>query len=362
MSASSRFKTTGVSVENWGDGFTLKNDPVYDAELVFGDRFDQRDQLCKRLRLEGGEAEAEALEKCGEEVNLACRCCGNRVHAKTHCDKRHCPLCAPFLADERVRKTERQVSMMQWPLAITLTVKNTTTMERAMFAHLLGGFRKVRQTTLWRQTVKGGFVACEITNRGRGWHPHLHILADAEWLSLTTSPPSKRWNHEKKREVFQKASKELEAVWCKAIGQKTASTHVRRKFGKIGATQMQVEAMKYAVKPGALLECKGSALAVIRAMKGTRLFSGFGSCYGAKLDDQSQPRKPCLECGMQDGYVPEAAWRKETEIRTVRTILKLQAERKTAVKSLHESVAKRRAEQADRDLEDSYRKTMNALR
>jgi len=63
--------------------------------------------------------------------------------------------------------------------------------------------------------------------------------------------------------------------------------------------------MKYSVKPGDLLACKGKASDVIRAMKSTRLFRGFGSCYKLKLD--TEPKAPCTcdACGEVASMIPE---------------------------------------------------------
>jgi hypothetical protein len=67
--------------------------------------------------------------------------------------------------------------------------------------------------------------------------------------------------------------------------------------------------MKYTVKPGDLVNCKGSAATVIRAMKSTRLFRGFGSCYRLRLDDE--PGKgpcTCEACGEACSQIPEDAF------------------------------------------------------
>jgi len=289
------FKTSELSVEKQDDSLWLD------------ERLEERDRLITRLISEGRFDLSGKLEKCGEEMLLSCVCCAAKRRVLVHCKKRWCPLCAPMLSVERVMRTRKAVLAMKWPLAVTLTIRNTLTITRAVFARLLKGFRRLRQRRVWKDCVRGGFVACELTNRGRGWHPHLHILCDAEWLSLTTAPPAKWMSKAQKKNIFERAAKELEKEWCECIGQKTASVRVRRKYGKAGTVAAQCEAMKYAVKPGALLECESSASEAIDAMTGTRLFSGFGSCYRLKLDDDAPSEsRPCESCGEHGGWLPTA--------------------------------------------------------
>ena len=329
------------------------SDGAYSEADLFGDdRLDQRDQLCARLRREGDEDTASRLENCGTELMLACVCCAAKRRAVTHCDRRYCPLCAPYLANERVMKTRKAVEAMKWPLAITLTVRNVPTISREVFAWLLKGFKDLRRTVLWKTCVLGGFSACELTNRGRGWHPHLHILCDCEWLALNVAPPGRFATRDEKQDIFQRASKELEAAWCAAIGQETASVKVRRKFGKEGAVRAAVEAMKYAVKPGALLEARGSAAQAIAAMKGTRLFTGFGSCYGLKLEDEPRGTAPCDNCGNTDGWLPEEIVRSREEKRREARARRDRDDRRRQVKQIearHRAAAKVTADEALRE-------------
>jgi hypothetical protein len=325
------------------DGATSQED------LFADDRLEQRDRLVSRLRREGDEDTAAKLEDCGTEIMLACVCCAAKRRAVTHCDRRYCPLCAPFLALERLKKTEKAILAMKWPLAITLTVKNKLEMTRDVFAWLLKCFKNLRRSVLWTRCVVGGFVACELTNRGKGWHPHLHILCDAEWLALNIAPPGRLASAAEKKRIYQLASKELEAAWCDQIGQMKASVHVRRKFGKKGQLNAAREAMKYAVKPGALLDSKGSAAQVIAAMKGTRLFSGFGNCYGLKLDDEPRGTQPCSNCGNIDGWLPEDIVRSREEKRREARGRRDRDERRKRVKQLE--AAHRAAQKAAKDEE-----------
>lgn len=297
-----------------------------------------RDCLCARLEEEGGEREAAVLRRCGEEIQMVCTCCGAERVAFNHCDRRYCPLCAPALSAERVAKTRRAVEAMQWPLAITLTVKNVPRLSRSVFAGLLKSFRKLRQRVLWRSCVIGGFVACEVTNRGAGWHPHLHILADCEWLGLFTPRRLRRT-----REAWAASAQELERDWSACIGQESSSVRIRRKAGRDGAFSAQMEAMKYSVKPDALLSAEGSALDVIQAIRGVRLFSGFGSCYGIKLDEKKPRAKPCEGCGERGTWLPGAIVEKIVAVSRRDRPLREASGRRAAFAKMEAEIAARNA-------------------
>lgn len=266
---------------------------------------DIRDRLAVKLRAEGSHALADSLLDCGSEILLQCTECGARKKGRAHCDRRWCPLCARRLSAARCAKHEAAVASLKWPLFVTLTVRNRATLERSTLVWLLRCFRRLRQTVWWKRCqVRGGFVSLEIANTGNGWHPHLHIIADCEWLALDPpSPPPRWWSRERKAESFKRAAADLEKQWARLVKQPTASVRTRRAFRTVGGKRVVQEIMKYAVKPSDLVESKGRATDVIDAMKRTRLFRGFGSCYRLKLADVPREPTPC-ECGACRSYVP----------------------------------------------------------
>jgi len=314
-SARSCFKTTELSVE------------IPEVELWRDEQREQKDKLARRLESEGDFATAQMLDSCGVEMMLVCSECNSKKHGWTACKKRYCPCCAPKISAERVTKFECAVLKMKWPMHVTLTVRNTADITTAHLVRLMKSFRKLRQRVLWKRTVKGGFASLEIVNSGNGWHPHLHIIADCEWLSLTTAPPAQRMARKKKFELYQQASAELEKEWSSIVNQKTSSVKVRRKYGLEGARYLAKETMKYAVKPADLLECKERARDVVAAMKSVRMFRPFGNCHKLKLDDVVRAPCQCEECGLTGTFVPDHV---------------LEQREKNAEWKLHKSTRKRR--------------------
>ena len=119
-----------------------------------------------------------------------------RMQANT-CKLRICPACSRRLqrtAVNRVRDYLTQHPNTKWQL-ITLTVQCSTEPLKDQLASLVAMFRRLRQRKLWRGSVSTGYAVLETTFhaantfspsgrlRSRAeWHPHLHILAQTEYL------------------------------------------------------------------------------------------------------------------------------------------------------------------------------------
>lgn len=124
-------------------------------------------------------------------------------------------------------------------------------------------FFNVRQSLLWRSSVKGGASFIEV-KRGRDgvrWHVHLHCLIVGTWIDV----------------------KELKALWFNATGD---SFVVDVRTGK-NRDEFIGYAAAYAGKgwgremlddPEGLREC-------VTALGGRRLFSTFGEWWGRSFDD-----------------------------------------------------------------------------
>lgn len=268
------------------------------------DRRNQLDKLKRRLTKEGRSDLRTVLDSCGEDFRLVCKDKAHLRIVKTHCKKRWCPMCAPMLAAERCAKVVKIVSSFQWPLIVNLTVQNVETVTAKDLRGILKSFRKFRQRGIGK-LIRGGFASCEVTHTGNGWHPHLHIICDCEWLSLTTRPPRKWQTAEAKKATYRAASEEMEREWSQCVGQKTSNVFVQRVNTAAGAEKAAREQIKYTLKGEDLAKCEGSAGQLIDALKKVRLYRGFGSCYRLKPEELEE-RTPCAceKCGCVQ-WIPE---------------------------------------------------------
>lgn len=260
----------------------------------------QREALAERLEREGAADLGSALRNCGNVLPLVCTSCGGRQTTETRCRKRWCPVCAPLVARERLRRWKTAVDRLQWPLFITLTIANNEDPERLRF--LRESWAKFRRRKLIRERISGGVAACEVTNTGNGWHPHLHAVVDCRWLALYTREPSRGDPPEVVAALCKSAAQELEATWANQVRQETASVQVAR----ITGDQATVYALKYATKAAELLAVAGEIAPMIRVLRKTRLVSGFGSLHPLPaVDVESKPGTCCEACGVQSQWLPE---------------------------------------------------------
>lgn len=262
-----------------------------------------RKRIMERLEAEDEDELAAKLAKCGAQLLLHCSACGHQHIAEQRCSLKWCPVCARKIVTQRSLKFERAASFMKWPLLVTLTRSNVGDISPANIRNLKKAFTKLRTHKLWKAHVKGGIAGIEMTNKGRGWHPHLHTFIDCEWLAWRTPKPRSQDSRARKAKLYQRAGAELEAAWSKLIGQFASSIDVRRK----SANDALHEATKYAVKGSDLADSPDAIGPAIRALSSCRLTTSFGSLYGKKLitAEETKPPVPCPHCKAKHSWVTD---------------------------------------------------------
>jgi hypothetical protein len=228
--------------------------------------------------------------------------CGDRQRCEQRCNLKWCPVCARKRSAQRCCRYSIAAQNMRWPMHITLTICNVGEISIEDIRALKAAFKRLRRTLLWRRCVVGGIVSLELTNTGKGWHPHLHILADAEWLSLETRPPCRADSRARKFKKCQRASAELERAWSACIGQMMSSIKVRRCSGEVAIR----EVLKYAVKPADLIDSPDAIGPAIRAISGGRNVTPFGTLYNLRSELREKPHVcKCAACGEVGTLAPE---------------------------------------------------------
>lgn len=248
----------------------------------------ERLRLLKRLEEEGAEDLTEALRKCGLELPITCRSCGHVHKLQTRCNRKWCPVCIRSIAAKRAHKLQSAALTFRWPLFVTFTVQNIAADDygRDFVRELRRAFGKLRARKIWKERVKAGAAAIEVTNTGSGWHPHIHALIDCRWLAIDTPEPTARMSPEAQAVRFRQAAEELTAVWQKCVKDRPAS-QVKVKRADYQAAK---EVMKYAVKGTDLIDSPDEIAPVLRMLDGTRLITTFGDLYGVTFpEDEREP-------------------------------------------------------------------------
>jgi hypothetical protein len=198
-------------------------------------------------------------------------CCGHRL----------CDICARTRS-AGIRETLEpaiETTFKAKPALMTLTIDDRVG-ESLVSAtgRILTGWKKLRRRVGWKDRVRGGFYALEVTrNQERGsWHVHLHAVVDVDWLG----------------------QEEALMLWRNALGAGPLAGGVNIQRVRNGIA----EATKYLVKG---IEASRLPLAeraeLLRWMHGRRMLSTFGHLYGVRVADDDEPE---VEGPEEDGTEP----------------------------------------------------------
>lgn len=195
---------------------------------------------------------------------------------RSHSCKKHllCPLCAVRRGAKYLREYLARLAQVTAdrptlrPYMVTLTVKNGPDLAER-FRHLVSSvnrYHRTRRNWLGRANApytevckaEGAVWSYEVTNTGKGWHPHVHAV----WLCET--PPD-----------HYQLSREWEAITGDSMI--VSVDH----YDDQPTEKMFSEVFKYAMKFSGL-GLDDNVEAYIR-LRGKRLIGAFGALYGVKV-------------------------------------------------------------------------------
>lgn len=119
-----------------------------------------------------------------------------QVHSR-HCRNRLCPFCNAGKAARISTNVFAWIKTVDRPKLLTLTLKHSSAPLDQQVTALFAAFRKFRSLKPLRSTIRGGvwFLQVTLSPTDFTWHPHLHIILDADfvpqsqlvkhWLSVT---------------------------------------------------------------------------------------------------------------------------------------------------------------------------------
>lgn len=265
-----------------------------------------REKVVARLEAEGAEDLARPLRECGTGIGLICTNCGERHETVTRCKKRWCPACARIVSAKRLEKYSGVIDLMRSPIFVTLTMPHTAeTSSPDDVRKLRRALGRFRNRAWFKRRVSGGIASIEVTCGENGWHPHVHMLIEARWFSVTVPSPDGRYS-KKDREEMQRASQQ-EILWqwqrALAIDEGGGVFISRARFG------VAREILKYAVKPGDLVEAQWPLAPLLRVLSVSRLITTWGSVRKAhqkiaSLQDDDEKRSLICSCG-ESAWLPE---------------------------------------------------------
>jgi hypothetical protein len=201
----------------------------------------------------------------------------------------------------RMQRWGHAIEKLQWPLFLTLTMPNSP--DPDSIRNLKNAWAKLRRRKLIREKVRGGVATFEITNKGAGWHPHIHAVADCRWLSIHVPEPLRTDPAHVVKEKCQLAQKELSALWGDVLGLENAVVWVQRVKQ---VESMAKEVLKYCMKGSELITSPQPISPLLETLRSTRLLAGWGSLHPLPSpDEEDKPSVECSNCNATKSFVPE---------------------------------------------------------
>lgn len=110
---------------------------------------------------------------------------GRRRIAASYCHDRNCEPCMRAKANKLAKNLETRLH--ERPAGkyrfVTLTLRHSDDPLDKSLKHLVKSFRRLRASKWWKERAHGGAVTIEVKLSETGWHPHLHIVLDSEWMN-----------------------------------------------------------------------------------------------------------------------------------------------------------------------------------
>ena len=271
---STRTPTKAVQKEFWREQTAYKN------------------SIAAKLREVGMDEDAASLENCHSYYTVAvCGDCGQVRKFPNRCDQFFCPECNNHLTADRTSQVEWWTKTIRQPKHVVLTIKNVSNITPLHIDELRSFFTKLRHRKAFKNW-RGGFYSMQITHSATGWHPHIHLVVDTNWIDLNEL--NSAW-----RQITRGAGQVTKVMDCRDKG------YLRRVTSYIARGSEMA-----AWDPQTIAEC-------INAFRGRRTFGVFGSLFGMRSEfaewiaelKAKRPRCDCGSCNVK--YLTEAefaAW------------------------------------------------------
>ena len=219
----------------------------------------------------------ENFIRCGrEEIYRTCEDCRRVETFYYRCNRKWCPLCNYRIGQKRGLEIGLWANTISQPKHLVLTMRNFPILTRSRIRFFRRALLKLRHRKIFA-AVKGGCASLEITNEGKGWHLHAHLLLDVRFIDI----------------------QKIAIQWGKLVGQEFGIVHIKDVRGQ----DFVREVAKYVAKGSELATWPAEQLLeFITAIQGCRFFFQFGSLRAAreaikKTMRDLKPPSPKCECG-----------------------------------------------------------------
>ena len=228
----------------------------------------------KVIREIGQEKRAKRMGICGNTINILRKQEDGYesvlFQPELRCKDRLCPVCNSYRASILARKAEKLGEKMTNPHMLTITANSHNRFDlKIAFKNFKDSMKKLKRDKSWfKKYIKGGIDHIEVVfNKKTGWHVHSHMIVDLKILRDVYNTVNVEGGYD-----VDMVKKELEVVLERVdLGVISDIRPVTEGYGK--------EISKYCTKFALDIEDERLKEVIIN-LKGKRMVSKFGSCYG----------------------------------------------------------------------------------
>jgi len=229
--------------------------------------------------------QANILNECRTRmIYYECVECGSIGWSLNHCGMRVCPYCAGRMKVKLLAKYEKGISRLKdfyksRLKLLTLTLKNVPALQAPDFnaiSQIKDAFYRLRKRPVLRKKIYGGLYGVEATNKGNGWHVHIHALISSEFIKDACKEMKEAQNRQEEQNLEREncpccKKKCLRRLWQ----EETGSTVIDIKKAN---TDGIIEVIGYIAKP---FSTKNAELLVDwwEAMRNRPFLKPFGCFY-----------------------------------------------------------------------------------
>jgi len=236
----------------------------------------------KVIREIGQENRAKRMGICGNTINVLTKQEEGYesvlFRPELRCKDRVCPVCNSYRASVLARKVEKLGQEMINPHMLTITANSHNRFDlKVAFKDFKDSMKKLKRDKSWfKKYIKGGIDHIEVVfNKKTGWHVHSHMIVDLKILRNVYNTVNVDGGYD-----VDIVKKELEVVLERVgLGVISDIRPVTEGYGK--------EISKYCTKFALDIEDERLKEVIIN-LKGKRMVSKFGSCYGVGEPEEDE--------------------------------------------------------------------------
>lgn len=124
-------------------------------------------------------------ENTHEFITIYCNQCDFKYQVMLNCGDRTCPICRRKWYGYHYEALKKIIKNWNEDLRVMeLTIKNIPDKDfsKKSVKYLRKCLNRLLHRKYYKNKIKGGFYFVHLTNRGQGWHPHLHIIYRGEYI------------------------------------------------------------------------------------------------------------------------------------------------------------------------------------